>query len=122
MILIIDSTDFSSQVDVSNYSITPRRIAGPAQGTLTNGDHVADVVNIKRDLTMSVEAASSADASAFLQACMKEYVNLIFIDAISGAQYTGTYEPNVGSVPLAIDADRKGRRFWYGFQVQFKEK
>lgn len=122
MIFILDETDLSSHVDLSNYKVTPRRVSGPAQGTLTNGDHVADVVSIKRDVTLSLDPANVTVTSTLASACMKEYVNLVFTDPISGGTYTGTYEPQIGDIPLAIDSDIKGRRFWNGFQVQFKEK
>lgn len=122
MIFIVDGTDFSSHVDPSNYRVTPRRIPGPAQGTLTNGDHVADVVSIKRDVTISLDPADTTGTSSLVKVCMKEYVSLVFTDPISGDPYTGTYEPQVGDIPMAIDSDMKGRRFWNGFQVQFKEK
>lgn len=122
MTFIVDNKDFSSRVNLSDYRVTPRRISGPAAGTLTNGDHVADIVSIKRDLTLSVEAANISDTKALSSALMKEYVSLIFIDPISGQNYTGTYEPEVGDISMAIDVDTKGRRYWYGFQINFKEK
>lgn len=122
MTFIINNTDFSGLIKVDGYTVTPRKVTGPAAGTLLNGEQVADQVAVKRDLTVQVEAGDTATVSSLASLCMEEYVNLIFGDPLSGQNYTGVYMPQANGIPMAIDMDHKGKTYWYSFSISFKEK
>lgn len=124
----IDSVDYSSKVLIAGYKVTPRRVYGGARGDLLNGESVADLIAIKKDLDVEVIAMAESDTSAIATALLKEYVQLVFSDPITATDLSGTYEPEVSSIEMAIDigeaigATASSNRYWYGFQVSFKQK
>ena len=124
----VDNVDFSSKVEVVGYKVTPRRVYGGARGDLLNGESVADLIVIKKDLDIKVVAMAEGDTSAIATALLKEYVQLVFSDPVTATDISGTYEPEVSSIEMAIDvgdavgAVAKTKRDWYGFQVSFKQK
>lgn len=124
----VDNVDFSSKVEVVGYKVTPRRVYGGARGNLLNGESVADLIAIKKDLDIKVIAMAEGDTSAMATALLKEYVQLVFSDPATATDLSGTYEPEVSSIEMAIDVGEaigttaSGNRYWYGFQVSFKQK
>lgn len=122
MIFVVNNQDFSRQVQVDGYTVTIRKVNGPAAGVLLNGEQVADQIAVKKDLSIQVEAGDTATISSLASLCSEEYVNLIFADPVSGDSYVGVYMPQAQGIPMAIDQDHKGMTYWYGFTINFREK
>lgn len=124
----IDTVDYSGKVEVVGYKVTPRRVYGGARGDLLNGESVADLIAIKKDLEITVVSTVESDTASIATALMKEYVSLEFSDPITATNISGTYEPEMSSIEMAIDvgdavgAVAKTKRYWYGFSVSFKQK
>lgn len=124
----IDAVDYSGKVEVVGYKVTPRRVYGGARGDLLNGESVADLIVIKKDLEITVVSTVETDTASISTALMKEYVSLEFSDPITATDISGTYEPEMSSIEMAIDvgdavgAVAKTKRYWYGFSVSFKQK
>ena len=124
----IDNVDYSSKVLIAGYKVTPRRVYGGARGDLLNGESVADLIVIKKDLDVEVIAMAESDTSSIATALLKEYVQLVFSDPVTATDLSGTYEPEVSSIEMAIDVGEaigitaSSNRYWYGFQVSFKQK
>ena len=124
----IDAVDYSGKVEVVGYKVTPRRVYGGARGDLLNGESVADLIAIKKDLEITVVSTVESDTASIATALMKEYVSLKFSDPITATDVSGTYEPEMSSIEMAIDvgdavgAVAKTKRYWYGFHVSFKQK
>ena len=124
----IDTVDYSGKVEVVGYKVTPRRVYGGARGELLSGESVADLIVIKKDLEITVVSTVESDTASIATALMKEYVSLEFSDPITATDISGTYEPEMSSIEMAIDVgDAVGavantKRYWYGFSVSFKQK
>lgn len=124
----VDNVDYSSKITIAGYKVSPRRVYGGARGDLLNGESVADLIAIKKDLEVTIVSTVEADTSAIATALLKEYVQLVFSDPVTATDISGTYEPEVSSIEMAIDtggavgATASNNRYWYGFQVSFKQK
>ena len=124
----VDNVDYSSKVEVVGYKVTPRRVYGGARGDLLNGESVADLIVIKKDLEIAVVSTVEADTASIATALMKEYVSLEFSDPITATNISGTYEPEMSAIEMALDVGEaigtaaSSNRYWYGFQISFKQK
>lgn len=124
MTFVLSSVDYSDRVLVSGYTVTPRKVKGSSAGELLNGETLEDLIVVKTDLSISFCAMEESDVSKIAYACSGEYVTLRFSDPILGTDYEGTYIPTINGIEMAIDQanDWGNKRFYYGFQVSFKEK
>lgn len=125
MIFKMGGIDYSDKVEITGYTVTPRRVVGTSEGDLLSGDHIADVLKIKTDLSLNFVATSEEDTSDIAYACSGEYVNLEFSDPITASALSGVYEPEIEGIKMAIDEgaiSSNNKRYWYGFNVFFKEK
>ena len=118
----IDGVDYSSKIDVNEYTVVPRKVIGGAAGYLIDGSHVADLVTVKKDLKIKFMATEQSDTSSISAACIKEYVTLQFVDPIANVSLEAVYEPTLESLHMAIDTDEQGKTYWYGFNVSFMQK
>ena len=118
----LDGKDYSLAEWVLGYSVKTRKVTGQSAGYLLNGEHVADVIALKKDVTFKLSAMEQAELSAFLTGCTKEYVTMTFNDPISNTNVSGTFEPEISQLEMAIEKNSKGKKYWYEFTVTFTMK
>lgn len=121
MILKIDGVDYSNSVEVSGYTVIPRKITGPAEGYLIDGEHIADLVSLKKDLKVKIVATQGRDTASISSACSKEYVELEFNDPFTNTHLSATYEPTIENIEAALEDSNRGI-YWYGFSIKFTQK
>ena len=121
MKLVIDGIDFSSKIDVQGYKTHPRREYGIARGKLIDGSLVPDLLTIKKDLSVHVSASEQEDVKNITTACLKESVTVEFNDPTVSLNMSGVYEPDISEIEMAIDTDKYGKTYWYGFDITFTE-
>lgn len=125
MTFTLDGTDYSDKVVVTSYRVLPTKVYGSSRGDLLDGGHIADMLHLRKNLQMTFVAMAEADVSVIASKCCQEYVTLGFSDPISGTNISGTYEPILNSLDMAIDSgdalgDTQNKRYWYGFSVTFE--
>ena len=121
MVFTVDGVDFTQWVDIAGYKVKTRKVRGQAQGTLLDGSTVPDVLAIKTDFSVNIVATAENSTSQIASALKKETVDIVFSDPITGVNLENSYEPEIGTISMAIDRASDGKSYWYGFSVDFTE-
>lgn len=122
MTFVLNDIDFSDKVEVTGYRVIPRKVTGGAAGYLLNGDHLADLLSDKTDLSVNIVATEEEDTSKIAYICTGEYVRLKFSDPVLGKVWEDYYEPQISGIEMAIDTNSKEKRYWYGFSIKFTQR
>lgn len=124
MTFVLSGVDYSDKVEVSGYTVTPRKVKGTSAGELIDGETLEDLIVVKTDLQVNIVSTVESDTSAIAYACSGEYVGLKFSDPITGTDLEGTYIPTINGIEMAIDKgeEHNNKRYYYGFSISFKEK
>jgi len=119
--IVIESVNFEAYANKYEYSVSYTKREGANSGTMLDGSRVYDLLAYKAVIELELNALTSAQLSAVLTACMKQYVTVTFFDTLTNAQRTATFIPDVGTQSYAFDRHSL-YYFKDGIKIKLEEK
>ena len=114
----VDGVDFTDLVHKYGYSVVYERIHGENDFVYLDGNEEDDILQIKPVVTVRLNDAPDAQATAFLAAVCKNKVSLTYYDPRAGAVLTRDALPTVSEVALLLEDG--GTHWWKGWTVTMR--
>lgn len=100
--ITIDGVDFTPYTSKNAYTVEYVKREGPNSGQMMDGSQVIDLLAYKALITWELNALTSAQLSAVLQAAQKQYVTVSYFDTAINDVRQATFIPTVGAQAYAF--------------------
>lgn len=100
--IAIDGVDFTPYTNKNAYRVSYEKREGANSGVMLDGSKSFDLLANKAKIEWELNALTSAQLSAVLTACLKQYVTVTYFDTLTNAERTAEFIPDVGRQDYAF--------------------